>query len=245
MNYEQARFNMIEQQIRPWEVLDNQVLSLLAIVRREDFVPLAHRALAFVDMEIPLDAGPAAKREPGQCMLAPKVEARILQDLAVQKHEKVLEIGTGSGYMAALLAHRGQQVVTLEINPELASSARINLQRAGVYNAEVLTRDGAASFGPQAASGASRATNPTDAEDDALNSLFDVIVLSGSVAEVPASLLSLLKVGGRLSAIVGFEPVMRATLVTRVADKAWRTTQAWDTVATRLRHFPEPSTFTF
>ena len=242
MNYEQARFNMIEQQIRPWEVLDNQVLSLLAIVRREDFVPLAHRALAFVDMEIPLDAGPAAKREPGQCMLAPKVEARILQDLAVQKHEKVLEIGTGSGYMAALLAHRGQQVVTLEINPELASSARINLQRAGVYNAEVLTRDGAASFGPMATpSGRS----PTGAEDDALNSLFDVIVLSGSVAEVPASLLSLLKVGGRLSAIVGFEPVMRATLVTRVADKAWRTTQAWDTVAPRLLHFPEPSTFTF
>ena len=242
MNYEQARFNMIEQQIRPWEVLDNQVLSLLAIVRREDFVPLAHRALAFVDMEIPLDAGPAAKREPGQCMLAPKVEARILQDLAVQKHEKVLEIGTGSGYMAALLAHRGQQVVTLEINPELASSARINLQRAGVYNAEVLTRDGAASFGPMTTPSD---RSPSGAEDDALNSLFDVIVLSGSVAEVPASLLSLLKVGGRLSAIVGFEPVMRATLVSRVADKAWRTTQAWDTVAPRLLHFPEPSTFTF
>ncbi|OYY93725.1 MAG: protein-L-isoaspartate O-methyltransferase [Polaromonas sp. 28-63-22] len=236
MNYEQARFNMIEQQIRPWEVLDNQVLSLLAIVRREDFVPLAHRALAFVDMEIPLDAGPTSQREPGQCMLAPKVEARILQDLAVQKHEKVLEIGTGSGYMAALLAHRGQQVVTLEINPVLASSARINLQRAGVYNAEVLNRDGAASFGPQAAAGA---------EGDVLDSLFDVIVLSGSVAEVPSGLLSRLKVGGRLSAIVGFEPVMRATLVTRVADKAWRTTQAWDTVAPRLLHFPEPSTFTF
>ena len=199
MNYEQARFNMIEQQIRPWEVLDNQVLSLLAVVRREDFVPLAHRALAFVDMEIPLDAGPTSQREPGHCMLAPKVEARILQDLAVQKHEKVLEIGTGSGYMAALLAHRGQQVVTLEINPELASSARINLQRAGVYNAEVLTRDGAASFGPVTATPNDR--SPTGAEDDVLNSLFDVIVLSGSVAGVPASLLSLLKVGGRLSVI--------------------------------------------
>ena len=143
MNYEQARFNMIEQQIRPWEVLDNQVLSLLALVRREDFVPLAHRALAFVDMEIPLDAGAASQREPGQCMLAPKVEARLLQDLAVQKHEKVLEIGTGSGYMAALLAHRGQQVVTLEINAELAALARENLQRSGVYNAEVIHRDGA------------------------------------------------------------------------------------------------------
>jgi protein-L-isoaspartate(D-aspartate) O-methyltransferase len=236
MNYEQARFNMIEQQIRPWEVLDNQVLSLLALVRREDFVPLAHRALAFADMEIPLNAGPASQREPGQCMLAPKVEARILQDLAVQKHEKVLEIGTGSGYMAALLAHRGQQVVTLEINAELAAQARSNLQRAGVYNAEVLNRDGAAQLGSAGSQGA---------QDDPLNGPFDVIVLSGSVAEVPESLLSLLKVGGRLSAIVGFEPVMRATLVTRVGDKAWRTTQAWDTVAPRLLNFPEPSSFTF
>src|SRR5207245_327301 len=106
MNYEQARFNMIEQQIRPWEVLDNQVLSLLAVVKREDFVPPAHAALAFVDMEIPLGSPHTQQQNPGQCMLAPKVEARILQDLAVQKHEKVLEIGTGSGYMAALLAHR-------------------------------------------------------------------------------------------------------------------------------------------
>jgi protein-L-isoaspartate(D-aspartate) O-methyltransferase len=237
MNYEQARFNMIEQQIRPWEVLDNQVLSLLALIRREDFVPLAHRALAFVDMEIPLDAGPASQGEPGQCMLAPKVEARILQDLAVQKHEKVLEIGTGSGYMAALLAHRGQQVVTLEINAELAELARKNLQRAGVYNAEVLNRDGAGKLEPLEGS--------QGAEDEPLNGPFDVIVLSGSVAEVPASLLSLLKIGGRLSAIVGFEPVMRATLVTRVGDKAWRSTQAWDTVAPRLLNFAEPSSFTF
>ena len=237
MNYEQARFNMIEQQIRPWEVLDNQVLSLLALVRREDFVPLAHRALSFVDMEIPLDAGAASKREPGQCMLAPKVEARILQDLAVQKHEKVLEIGTGSGYMAALLAHRGQQVVTLEIDAGLAALARINLQRSGVYNAEVIHRDGAGNLGSiQGGHGA---------EDDLLTGPFDVIVLSGSVAAVPASLLSLLKIGGRLSAIVGFEPIMRATLITRVDDKAWRTTQAWDTVAPRLLNFPEPSSFTF
>ena len=237
MNYEQARFNMIEQQIRPWEVLDNQVLSLLALVRREDFVPLAHRALAFVDMEIPLDAGAASQREPGQCMLAPKVEARLLQDLAVQKHEKVLEIGTGSGYMAALLAHRGQQVVTLEINAELAALARENLQRSGVYNAEVIHRDGA---------GYLRSVEGSQgAEDDALNGPFDVIVLSGSVATVPTSLLSILKIGGRLSAIVGLQPIMRATLITRVGDTAWRTTQAWDTVAPRLLNFPEPSSFTF
>lgn len=227
MNYEQARFNMIEQQIRPWEVLDNQVLSLLAVVKREDFVPAAHKALTFVDMEIPLGTGA------GQCMLAPKVEARVLQELAVQKHEKVLEIGTGSGYMAALLAHRAQQVITLEIDPALAQTARDNLKKAGLYNAEVRTGDGAAKIAQAVSS------------NDPLRGPFDVIVLSGSVAEVPASLLSLLKVGGRLSAIVGFEPMMRATLVTRVAEDAWRTTQAWDTVAPRLLNFPEPSKFSF
>ena len=229
MNYEQARFNMIEQQIRPWEVLDSQVLSLLAVIRREDFVPPACKALAFVDMEIPLPP----QQNPGQCMLAPKVEARMLQDLAVQKHEKVLEIGTGSGYMAALLAHRAQQVVTLEIEPSLAETARRNLQKAGIYNAEVRTADAAADLAA-AVSGNSPLRGP-----------FDVIVLSGSVAVVPAALLALLKVGGRLSAVVGFEPMMRATLMTRVGKDAWRTLEAWDTVAPRFLNFPEPSKFTF
>ena len=227
MNYEQARFNMIEQQIRPWEVLDNQILSLLAIIKREDFVPLAHRALAFVDMEIPLT--PDVLSQPGQCMLSPKVEARMLQDLAVQKRDTVLEIGTGSGYMAALLGHCARHVTTLEIAPALAASARINLQRAGIINADVIVADGAAGLpttGPLAAS-------------------FDVIVLSGSVATVPQELLARLKVGGRLGAIVGHQPMMRATLVTRVAEDAWRTTQAWDTVAPRLLNFPEPSKFVF
>lgn len=231
MNYEQARFNMIEQQIRPWEVLDNQVLSLLAVVKREDFVPLALKALAFVDMEIPLTAN--LQQHPGQCMLAPKVEARILQDLGVQKHEKVLEIGAGSGYMAALLGHRAQQVITLEIDAGLAQTARDNLQKAGIHNTEVRTGDGAAKFA-NAVTGS-----------DPLRGPFDVIVLSGSVVEVPPALLSLLKIGGRLSAIVGTEPVMRATLVTRVAEDAWRTVQAWDTVAAPLLNFPEPSTFRF
>ncbi|MCY7371917.1 MAG: protein-L-isoaspartate O-methyltransferase [Polaromonas sp.] len=223
MNYEQARFNMIEQQIRPWEVLDDHVLSLLAVVRREDFVPPAHRALAFADMELPL-AGASAV-EPGQCMLAPKVEARLLQDLAVQKHQTVLEIGTGSGYMTALLAHRAREVLTLEIDPGLASIARKNLLRAGIHNAQVRTADG---------------SKPGE-----LGGPFDVIVLSGSVADVPAALLSLLKVGGRLSAITGFEPMMHATLITCVAPEAMRTTTAWDTVAPRLLNFPEPSNFRF
>ena len=231
MNYEQARFNMIEQQIRPWEVLDSQVLALLAVIKREDFVPTAYRSLSFADMEIPLS--PSSRQEPGQCMLSPKVEARLLQDLAVQKHEKVLEIGTGSGYMAALLGHRGSQVISLEINPDIAETARNNLQKAGIYNAEVRTGDGAANFTQSVSS------------SDPLKGPFDVIVLSGSVADVPAGLLALLKVGGRLSAITGEEPVMRATLVTRTADAAWRTTHAWDTVAPRLLHFPEPSRFSF
>ncbi|MDB5778106.1 MAG: protein-L-isoaspartate(D-aspartate) O-methyltransferase [Polaromonas sp.] len=229
MNFEQARFNMIEQQIRPWEVLDSQVLSLLALVRREDFVPPACKALAFADMQIPLPP----QRNPGQCMLEPKVEARILQDLAVQKHEKVLEIGTGSGYMAALLAHRAQQVITLEIEPALVETARRNLQKAGIYNAEVRLADGAASLAEAVS------------ENGALRGPFDAIVLSGSVAEVPPALLDLLKIGGRLSAIVGYEPMMRATLITRVGKESFRTVQAWDTVAPRLLNFREPSKFTF
>ncbi len=223
MNFEQARFHMIEQQIRPWEVLDTQVLALLAVIKREDFVPLAHRSLAFADLEIPLPPG----SHPSQCMLSPKVEARLLQDLGVQKHEKVLEIGTGTGYMAALLAHRAQQVVSLEIEPQLAAAARQNLQKAGVYNAQVLERDGA-----QALTG--EAAGP-----------FDVILLSGSVAEVPESLKAQLKVGGRLAAIVGTDPVMCATIVTRVGEQAWRVTQDWETIAPRLKGFPEPSAFRF
>ncbi len=217
MNLEQARFNMIEQQIRPWNVLDAQVLHLLGVVKREDFVPIAHKALAFVDMEIPLDGG--------QTMLAPRVEARLLQDLAVQKHEKVLEIGTGTGYMAALLAHRAQRVISLEINPTLAASARANLQRAGIHNAEVRVTDGALGA-------------PAEAP-------FDVILLSGSVAEVPHGLLACLKLGGRLAAIVGDEPMMRATFVTRASDTEYTSVQPWDTVAQRLQNFPQPSRFTF
>ncbi len=217
MNLEQARFNMIEQQIRPWNVLDTEVLHLLSVVKREDFVPLAHKALAFVDMQIPLGHG--------QCMLEPRVEARMLQDAAVQKHEKVLEIGAGSGYMAALLAHRAQRVISLEINSELAQMARTNLQKAGIHNAEVREVDGA--------KGAT-ADGP-----------FDVIMLSGSVAELPQSLLAQLKIGGRLIAIVGDEPVMCVTLVTRTGEAEFITSSPWDTVAPRLLNFPEPSHFTF
>ncbi len=217
MNFEQARFNMIEQQIRPWNVLDAEVLRLLSVVKREDFVPLAHKALAFVDMEIPLGYG--------QCMLAPRVEARLVQDAAVQKHEKVLEIGAGSGYVAALLAHRAQRVISLEIIPELAALARANLQKAGIHNAEVRQTDGALG---------ALAEGP-----------FDLIMLSGSVAELPPALLAQIKVGGRLMAIVGEEPMMRVTLVTRTGQTEFQTSQPWDAVAPRLLNFAESSKFHF
>ncbi|MGE3347811.1 MAG: protein-L-isoaspartate O-methyltransferase [Ramlibacter sp.] len=222
---EQARFNMIEQQIRPWDVLDPAVLELLSVIKREDFVPLAHKALAFMDLEIPLLGSSEEAMRQGHCMLAPKVEARLLQDLHVQKHEKVLEIGTGSGFMAALLAHRAQRVISLEIHPGLAQTARANLQKAGVHNVEVREGDGASNL--------------------AIDGPFDVILLSGSVAEVPPALLAQLKTGGRLAAIVGQEPVMRATLITRTGEAAFSTVQPWDTVAPRLVNFPEPSRFSF
>ncbi len=221
MDVERARFNMIEQQIRPWDVLDADVLGLLSTVRREDFVPLAHKALAFVDTEIPLREQGAR----GQVMLAPRVEARLLQDAQVQKHEKVLEIGAGSGYMAALLAHRAERVVSLEIEPELVRMARANLQQAGILNVEVRQADGAL--------------------DPLPDGPFDVIVLSGSVAEVPRNLLAQLRTGGRLIGIVGDEPMMRATVVRRDGETTWTTAQPWDTVAPRLLHFPEPSRFRF
>ena len=225
VDIERARFNMIEQQIRPWDVLDLEILDLLNVVRREDFVPPAHRGLAFFDMEIPLLGSSEEAMARGHCMLAPRVEARLLQELYPRPHEKVLEIGAGSGHMAALLAHRCQRVITLEIEPQLAAMARANLQRANVTNAEVREGDGAVGL-------------PEEAP-------FDAFLLSGSVPQVPPALLSQLKVGGRLLAIVGDDPVMRANLVTRTGETSYTTTQPWDTVAPRLAGFPEPSRFKF
>jgi protein-L-isoaspartate(D-aspartate) O-methyltransferase len=224
MNTELARFNMIEQQIRPWDVLDPAVLSLLGSVRREDFVPPALRALAFVDTQVPLVKGEAA----GPAMLEPKVEARLLQELQVQRHETVLEVGTGSGFMAALLAHRAQHVHTLECRPALVQMARDSLQRNGLANATVLQVTAA-----QGAAGL-----PSEAP-------FDVILLSGSVPEVPRVLLQQLKVGGRLAAVVGHEPVMRARLYTRAGEAAWSERDLFDTVAPRLDGFAEPTRFHF
>ncbi len=222
---EQARFNMIEQQIRPWEVLDSRVLGLLESVHREDFAPEAMRGLAFADMELPLTQ-PAVE---GQVMLAPRVEARLLQDLAVQATDQVLEIGAGSGHMAALLSRLGQRVVSLEIDEQLAQGARERLRTAGFENVDVRVADATAND-----FAACRGEQP-----------WDVILLSGSVAEVPHALLRLLAPGGRLAAIVGEEPVMRATVITRVGEEAFHSVQPWDTLAPRLRNFPQPSRFHF
>lgn len=214
---EQARFNMVEQQIRPWQVLDPQVLAVLSNVPRELFVPQAYQALAYTDVEIPLGHG--------QEMTPPRVDARLMHDLHLTGNEKVLEIGTGSGYMTALLAARAQRVVSLEINADIAAAARNNLQRAGVTNAEVRVADGT--------------------QGDSADAPFDAIVLGGSVAEVPQALLQQLKVGGRLIAIVGQDPAMSAVLYTRTDENNWSSKALWDSVIARLQGFTEPSRFHF
>jgi len=214
---EQARFNMIEQQVRPWNVDDDTVMDLLTRIKREDFVPVAHKALAFADLEIPLPAG--------QAMLTPRLQARMLKDLALKPTDKVLEVGTGSGFTTALLASLAQRVISLEINAELAALARANLQKANITNAEVRVADGA--------------------KGAAADAPFDAILLGGSVAEVPQALLDQLKVGGRLIAIVGSEPIMHANLITRTSQTDFKSTQPWDSNAPRLQNFPEIPRFKF
>jgi protein-L-isoaspartate(D-aspartate) O-methyltransferase len=217
MNIEQARFNMIEQQIRPWNVLDQDVLDLLQVVKREDFVPAAHKALAFVDTEIPLPGGEA--------MFTPKIEARLLQEVQLKKHENVLEIGAGSGYMAALLAHKARHVTTVEINPELKELAQANLARAAVGNATVELGDGAQGWSTGAP--------------------FDVIVISGALEVLPEAFLKQVKVGGRIAAIIGQAPVMTAQIITRVSETAYDTVKVFETNVKPLADSVKHSHFTF
>lgn len=214
-----ARYHMIQQQIRPWDVHGDAVLHALETVRREDFVPPSHYAQAFMDVDIPLRAGDNAP-----VMLSPKVEARMINDLDILPTDRVLEIGTGSGYSAALLSHVCQSVVTLEIDAELAEQARENLQSAGCTNVTV---------------------RQANAVVDALaEGPFDVILLSGSVEVLPEDLLAHLKEGGRLGAIVGCAPVMRFTIVTK-QNGATVITTPWDTVAPRLSGFATQNRFSF
>ncbi len=217
MNVEQARFNMIEQQIRPWDVLDASILGLLSAVRREDFVPQAHQGQAFMDLDIPLGQG--------RSLLAPRVEARLVQDLQLGKHDQVLQIGAATGFVTALLAHKARRVIAFESHPELAAAARANLRKAGINNAEVVQGDGVAGLVAQAP--------------------FDAILLCGSVSSVPQALLDQLKVGGRLLAIVGQEPIMQATLYTRIAAGQFGSQEMFDTLAPRLPGFGEPNQFQF
>lgn len=217
MNIEQARFNMIEQQIRPWNVLDQEVLDLLHVVKREAFVPAAYQNLAFADVEIPLPGGEA--------MMNPKIEARILQELNLKKHENVLEVGAGSGYMAALMAHRARHVTTVEISPEIKALAEQNIAKAGIGNVTVVEGNAAAGWeqgGP-----------------------YDVIVISGGVESIPDAFLKQVKVGGRIAAIVGRSPAMSAVIVHRVSETGYDTVKLFETNVKPLSGAPAVSRFTF
>jgi protein-L-isoaspartate(D-aspartate) O-methyltransferase len=217
MNVEQARHNMVEQQIRTWEVLDQAVLDLLYAVPREEFVPAAFRKLAFVDMEIPIGEG--------ETMMAPKIEARLIQALALRKTDRVLEVGTGSGYLTALLARCAAHVCSLEIRPALAAFGRENLARHGADNVTLEVGDGA--------------------RGDAKRAPYDAIVLTGSTPVLPATLKEQLAPGGRLFAVVGEPPVMVAQLITCTAPGAYGTTGLFDTVLAPLANAERPPRFTF
>ena len=217
MNIEQARFNMVENQIRPWEVLDQEVLDLLYVVKREDFVPAAYRALAFSDLEIPIGEG--------EHMWQPKMEARVLQELAVKPSDQILEIGTGSGYFAALLAHRAQHVYSVEIRPGLKASGEASLRRAGIANVTVELGDGASGWTRHAP--------------------YDVIVLTGSTPVLPQHFLQQLKIGARLFAVVGNPPVMAARLITCTGEGLYNSADLLETSIAPLSNALSGERFSF
>ena len=221
LDVERARFNMVEQQIRPWEVLDQRVLDLLFKVKREDFVLPQYRSLAFVDMEIPIGDG--------ERMWAPKLEARVLQELAPKRSDRVFEVGTGSGYFTALLAHRSAHVVSVEIRPALAAFGKANLARHGLDNITLAVGDGA------------RGTPP----GLAYAGPYDIVVLTGSVPRMPRSVLELLAPGGRAFAVVGEAPIMTASITTCTGPGAWRTVELFETVLAPLVNCEQPSRFSF
>ena len=213
---EQARFNMVEQQIRTWEVLDQRVLDLLFAVRREEFVPPQYRAIAFADLEIPLGNGTS--------MWTPKVEARVLQELKLTRTDQVLEIGTGSGYFTALLASESAGVRSVEIDNGLAASAASRLGRAGFGNVRVETGDGARGWGAD---------------------LYDAVVLTGSTPILPERFFEQLKPGGRLFAIVGDAPAMTARLVRLAVPGSRVVTELFETVVPPLFNAAQPARFEF
>jgi protein-L-isoaspartate(D-aspartate) O-methyltransferase len=216
MDFERARFNMVEQQVRTWEVLDQDVLDLLFAVRREEFVPPAYRTLAFADLEIPLGDG--------ERMWMPKMEARVLQELELKGGESVLEIGTGSGYLTALLARLAGEVVSVEVNPRLLAEGRAHLASAGVRNARVQGGDGARGWG---------------------DGTYDAIVLTGSTPVLPDAWLKQLKPDGRLFAVIGDPPAMTARLTRWTAPGAIVHEDLFETVIAPLKNAPQPARFVF
>jgi protein-L-isoaspartate(D-aspartate) O-methyltransferase len=217
MNFEQARFNMVEQQIRPWEVLDQCVLDLLMSMPREDFVPAPFRKLAFCDTCIPLGHG--------EVMMPPKVEARLLQALEIQATDKILEIGTGSGYLTALLAKLGKHVSSIEIQAEFTRAAEIKLAKHTIANVKLETGDGVYGWEREAP--------------------YDVIAVTSSVLLLSDHFQRQLTVGGRLFVIVGESPVMDARLITRVNKYEWTEESLFETDLPALRGAPCPQRFVF
>ena len=215
-DFEQARHNMVEQQIRPWDVLDQRVLDLLFAVKREDFVPPAYRSLAFADLELPLPNGSR--------MWTPKMEARVIQELMLRQNDRVLEIGTGSGYLTALLASEAADVTSVEIDASQAAEARAKLARFGFTNVRVEVGDGAQGFG---------------------NDVHDVIVLTGSTPLLPERFFEQLAPGGRLFAVVGTAPVMTARLSRLEAPGARVSADLFETVIAPLTNALAPARFEF
>ncbi len=217
MNIEQARHNMIEQQIRPWDVLDPKVLDLVMRSPREDFVDPEHRNLAFVDMELPIGHG--------ETMMFPRVEARMLQALQVLPGDKVLEVGTGSGFVAFMLARLANHVTSVEINEELAKLAEKRLIDHGVENVEIKVGD---------ASGGWSDGQP-----------YDVIAITGSLPTLPESFKQELQIGGRLFAIIGTGPVMEGKLITRINANEWKEQELFETWIAPLKNTTTPESFQF
>ncbi len=214
MNIEQARFNMIEQQIRPTNVSAPEVLELLGVVKRENFFPAEQQSLAFCDTSLPLVAGILS--------LSPKLEARIVQEVAAKKTDTVLVIGADSGYLAALLAHQSRHVTVMETVPEVKALAQNNILKNGITNIDV-------QWG--------------DALQNSNFASFDVIVVTGSLESVPQNLQEQLNVGGRLFVIVGKAPVMTAQLISRESELFFNTKQLFETSVPALSQMVPASTF--
>ena len=222
MDFNKARFNMVEQQIRPWNVLDQSILDLLFSIKRENFVAPELREMAFSDLELPIRID---GKNTGEVMLSPKMEARMVQELALKAHDHVLEIGTGSGYMTALLASKSESVTSVEIRPEISAFAKNSLKQAGIANVNLVVADGACGY--------------------AAGGNFDAIVITGAVPVLSANFKNQLKVGGRLLAVVGEEPVQSAVLITRMGEKEFSERKLFEVLIPELANAPQPERFHF